>query len=191
MQRGQSAKMGGGMQFTRAVPNFLGMMAGPSGQAPDVGGIEGALQRERERGAKEPEDREDNDEEAPVVVDAAEALTEKERRKLGKMSGSLSFKGDDTAPAAKFRESAHSRVAEAEEQRRQKAAEQAAADEAAAAESGKVVFRPGAAAAERKAAEPKPGKAGKRKLGGGADGSKVGAKALKNTKLLSFAEDEV
>lgn len=185
MQRGQQAKMGGNMTFVRAVPNFLSQMAASSGgDAPDVGGIEGALKRHEQRrgGDDEREDREDNDDEAPIVVDSSEAMTSKERKKLDKMSGSLTFKGDDRSAAAKFKESAHARFME--EERKRKLAEAAASDEAeaaAAAASGKVVFRPGAAAEK---------KAGKRKHAGAEGSSKVGAKALKNTKLLSFAEDE-
>ena len=173
------------MNFTKAMPNFLAVMAG-GGSAPDVGGIEGALQRHAQR-EREVEDREDDEDEAPLVVDAAEALTAKERRKLeGAHSGaSLRFK-DDKSAAAKFVDSAHEHIVTAE-QRQAEAAEKAAKAEAEAeaeaAASGKAhLFKAGAVR------PPKLG--GKRKEA--AAGALVApkAKAVKNAKLLSFDEED-
>ena len=167
------------MTFTRAVPNFLSQMQ-RSGEQVDVGGIEGALARDaaKKRARADENDREDGDDEAPVVVDATEALSSKERKKLEQKnggSGSLKFKGDDTSAAAKFQESAHARVLE--EAARKAAVE--AEEEEAKASGGKVVFRA------------KPKGAGKRKAGADGSGSqKVGAKTLKNTKLLSFNDGD-
>ena len=98
----------------------------------------------------------------------------------------MRFKGDDNSAATKFAVSAHDQVILAEARRQEAAARAAhgAEEDAAATSAGRVVFR---AAAERKgAAESKLSKAtGKRKAQ-----PHVGAKALKNTKLLSFAADD-
>ena len=176
MQRGQ-AKMGGGVNFTRAVPDFLSQM-GRGGTVPDVGGIAGALQREERkaelshpRGEAEG-DAEEAEDEAPLVVDALDALPLEARKKLeakSSGSGTLRFKGDPTSAAAKFRDAAADRVA-AEEERRA-----AMAQEAETASGGKIVFKPGVDREKKK----------KRKH----DGT-VGAKPLKNTKLLSFAAED-
>ena len=98
--RDDKKKLQGGLNFTKAMPNFMAKMAGgTSGSAPDLGGIEGAMQRHAARTEEEREEREDNEDEAPIVVDAAEALTAKERKKLeakqpssAKLGGSLRFK---------------------------------------------------------------------------------------------------
>ena len=184
----------GGLNFTKAVPNFMAMMAGGSDSAAaDVGGIEGAVRRheakQQSRDAYGDGDREEGEDEAPVVVDEAEALTAKERRKLEakpashRTGGSLRFK-DESSAAAKFTDSAHSRVLADEERCAQdgemaRAAE--AADEAAAAAAGKAhLFKAGAQ-------QPKLMGSGKRKVGAAKTPK---AKAVKNAKLLSFAEDE-
>ena len=180
--------LGGGMSFNKAMPNFMAVMAGGSGAAPDLGGIEGAMQRHAQREREERPDREDNEDEAPLVVDEVDALTSKERQKLeggGKKhsGGSLKFK-DETSAAAKFSESAHDFVAEAEERRR---AEQAEAEAEAEAAGGKIVFKSSA-----KAASSSSSSSSKRKLGAEAGELKKApkAKAVKNAKLLSFDAEE-
>ena len=195
-QRGDK-KGSAGLNFTKEMPNFLAVMTGGSGAAPDLGGIEGALQRHARKEDGE-QDREDNEEEAPLVVDASEALTAKERRKLeakpagARAGGSLKFKGDESSSAAKFAESAFERVAAEEAQQveaveRLRAAEAEA--EAEAAMSGKAhLFKAGGASAS---AQQK--LKGKRKHGGAEGGGAVAPprpKAVKNAKLLSFDEDD-
>jgi hypothetical protein len=180
--RDDKKKLQGGLNFTKAMPNFMAKMAGgTSGSAPDLGGIEGAMQRHAARAEEEREEREDNEDEAPIVVDAAEALTAKERKKLeakqpgAKLGGSLRFKEGDTSAAAKFMESAYERV-QAEEQKKAELAEAAdAAAAEAAAKAGKAVLFAGSQ-------KPK----NKRK----SDDGQPRAKAIKNAKLLSFAEDD-
>ena len=181
--RDDKKKLQGGLNFTKAMPNFMAKMAGgTSGSAPDLGGIEGAMQRHAARAEEEREEREDNEDEAPIVVDAAEALTAKERKKLeakqpssAKLGGSLRFKEGDTSAAAKFTESAFERV-QAEEQKKAELAEAAdAAAAEAAAKAGKAVLFAGSQ-------KPK----SKRK----SDDGQPRAKAIKNAKLLSFAEDD-
>lgn len=104
------------------------------------------------------------------MVEEVEALPSKER-KGGRTGGSLHFKGDDDCSAAsRFRESAYDRMVEAT--LRQEAASSADAASAQEAASGKHVFSSSAA------------KGKKRKH------DKVGASTLKNTKLLSFDNDE-
>ena len=128
---------------------------------------------------KQPEkqEREDTEDEKPVVVGDAEALPSQQRGKEIKSAGSLRFKGDDDATASsKFREPARERVLQAERE-----ALAAAGESGAAQASGKVVFN---ADVQKK----------RKHVDGSASGTKgvgVGAaKALKNTKLLSFdAED--
>ena len=121
-------------------------------------------------------------------MDAAEALTAKERKKLEakpagvKSGGSLRFKEGDTSAAAKFTESAHERVL-SEEQRKAEAAERALAADASAAEAA---AKAGKAFLFSSSGAQKP-KEKKRK--GDADGQPR-AKAVKNAKLLSFAEDD-
>ena len=87
---------------------------------------------------KQPEkqEREDTEDEKPVVVGDAEALPSQQRGKEMKSGGSLRFKGDDDATASsRFRESARERVLQAEREAF------AVADESDAAQaSGKVVF---------------------------------------------------
>lgn len=186
-----------GFSYTRdaVMPNFMQIMSG-GGAKPNLGGIEGALQRhaekERERGERERDEREDKDDEAPLVVDAADALTAKERAKLeGKprshSGGSLKFKEGDTSAAAKFTESAYERVT-AEAARRaeaERAAANAKAEEVAAASGKAHLFNAsGALGAQQKLKH-----AGKRKAGAEA-GAAPKAKAVKNAKLLSFEEDD-
>lgn len=178
-----------GFAYTKdaVMPNFMQLMAG-GGPAPKLDGIEGALQR---RQGREEEDREDREEEAPVVIDAGEALTSKERRRLetskpgsNKNGGSLRFKEGDTSAAAKFTESAHERVM-AEDKRRADAAEEHARAsvltmEAAAAAGKAFLFDAGAAKEKKK-------KEGKRKAGAE---HMPKAKAVKNPKLLSFEDED-
>ena len=179
----KDGKLGNGMTFTKATPNFLAKMA--NAVADDAGGIEGALRRRAERA--ENSDREDGEDEAPIVVDAAEALTSKERRKLeaapgSSKGGSLRFKGEDKSAASKFKESAHDHVMErarAEEE----AARQREAEEAAG---GRVVFSAGGASKRDSAGSSKK----KRSLTNAATMGAPKAKAVKNTKLLSFDQDD-
>ena len=123
------------------------------------------------------QEREDTEDEKPVVVGDAEALPSQQRGKEIKSAGSLRFKGDDDATASsRFREPARERVLQAERE-----ALAAAGESGAAQASGKVVFN---ADVQKK----------RKHVDGSASGTKgagVGAaKALKNTKLLSFdAED--
>jgi len=191
---GGGSGKGGGFTFTKQMPNFMAIMAG-GGATPDLGGIEGALQRhakqEGERG--EPSEREDGDDEGPLVVDAAEALTAKERRKLeakpagARLGGSLRFKEGDTSAAAKFTDSAHERV-QAEAQRQAEEAERALAREAEAqaeaAAAGKAHVFKGATAAKKSTGV-------KRKVGATASsGAMPKVQAVKNAKLLSFEDED-
>lgn len=139
--------------------------------------IDGAVRKAEKQPEKQ--EREDTEDEKPVVVGDAEALPSQQRGKRMeiKSGGSLRFKGDDDATASsRFRESARERVLQAEREAF------AVADESDAAQaSGKFVFN---AAVQKK----------RKHVDGTASGSKgvgVGAaKAVKNTKLLSFdAED--
>lgn len=188
MDRKGGAGGGGGLNFTKQMPNFLAAMANGGGAAPDVGGIEGALARDEARRREPSEDRSDGEDEAPTVVDEADALTAKERKKLeskpsgSRVGGSLRFK-DEASAAAKFAESAYSHVA-AEEQRRAEAAAhaaQAAAEEAEASAGGHV-FKAGAAQQSKLKG------GGKRKADAASGVPKV--KAVKNAKLLSFDEED-
>ena len=178
--RGDKGKLGGGMSFTKAVPNFMAVMAGGSGTAPELGGIEGAMQRHAQR--EERPDRDDDEAEAPLVVDEADALTSKERQKLlhGKprTGGTLRFK-DETSAAAKFSESAHDKMAEAEERQR---VEEAAAEAEAEAAGGKIVFKSKGSSSSSSSSS------SKRKLS--AEGKAPKPKAIKNAKLLSFEEED-
>ena len=169
------------------MPNFLAQMTGKSEHAPQSDGIEGALQRHA--GIEDREEREDDEDEAPLVVDEAEALTAKERRKFeakpgsSRSGGSLKFKDDDDSAAAKFTESAHDRVM-AEERRRAEAEREAAAEaegEAEAAAAGKkVLFKAGGVSQQLKS--------GSKRSKLDASSGAPRAKAVKNTKLLSFDE---
>ena len=137
--------------------------------------IEGAVRKAEKQPKKQ--EREDTEDEKPVVVGDAEALPSQQRGKEIKSAGSLRFKGDDDATASsRFREPARERVLQAERE-----ALAAAGESGAAQASGKVVFN---ADVQKK----------RKHVDGSASGTKgvgVGAaKALKNTKLLSFdAED--
>ena len=139
--------------------------------------IEGAVRKAEKQPEKQ--EREDTEDEKPVVVGDAEALPSQQRGKEIKSAGSLRFKGDDDATASsRFREPARERVLQAERE-----ALAVAGESGAAQASGKVVFN---ADVQKK----------RKHVDGSASGTKgvgvaVGAaKALKNTKLLSFdAED--
>jgi len=160
------------MTFQKVMPNFLQQYAA----APDDG-IAGALKRHA--GADDREDREDGEDEAPVMVDALDTLTSKQREKELKKPEHTSalFKGG-TSAASKFQDSAHRRVAEhqQQEERKAKAAEQAAADEAEAA-SGRHSFKAGVPS--------------KRKALGGSGSSKEQKKgAKKGGAALSFSMDD-
>lgn len=167
----------GNLSYERQVPAFLQKLSAKA----DDEGIEGAIRRHAAREEREglAEEREDNEDEAPLVVDSLDAMTAKERRKLesGKMS---LFKGD-TSAAAKFQDSAHARHAEWEAQEaRKRSAEERAAEEEAARKGGVVFSSSGKAAAQAK----KRSKANKAQAGG------VGAKAVRNVGLLSFDEED-
>lgn len=156
--------VGGGMTYTRQIPNFLQAMA-----AKDDSGIDGAVRRAEKM--PEREEREDNEEERPVVVDEEDAVVHSKAK--GKAGGSLRFKGDEASAASKFCESAFERVMQAE---REQAAPPPPSDAIAEA-SGKMVFSSaGAAKAKKRKAD---------RAGGVSAG-----KALKNTKLLSFEEED-
>jgi hypothetical protein len=176
---GKGGGKGGGLTFTKQMPKFLQSM-----REQDDDGIAGALKRHREKHGddNEPADRSDEEDERPVVVDEEEGLTAKQRRRLDaheSRGGSLRFK--DSAKD-KFQESAAQRVAAAEEaaalQQQAEAEAEAEAADAAAAAGGHVFHAKASSKAEAK--QPK------RKLPGS-----VGAKAVRNEKMLSFsAEDE-
>ena len=177
--KGGPPKLGGGMVYTRQIPNFLQKM-----QQQDDTGIEGAMKRAAAK--PEREEREDNDEEAPVIVSDADASMGK-KSKGQSSGGSLHFKGEDRSAVSKFRESAHERV------RLQEAAAAAAsasvssgdADGGASASGGsqKIVFNSSAAQKKRK----QPDATDKSGLVGAA---KPKAKAVKNKSLLSFDEED-
>ena len=154
---------GGGITFTKDVPNFL---AKYSGAGQDEGGIAAAIRRYED----DERTREDDETERPVVVDAIDALPSKARQKAearqekeARQFGRLFERTED-----RFAAGASRAVAE-------HAARQAAEAEAAPAEAdggGKIVFR---APPKRKAK----GEGGsKKKL------AKAGAGAL------SFTEDD-
>jgi hypothetical protein len=160
----------GQINFTRQIPNFLQSMS----QRDDTG-IDGAIRRHAERA--EPEEREDNDDEKPIVVSEVEALTSKQRKgseaAASKSNGSLRFKNDSVA--SRFQESAHERVLAAE------AAQDAAqAEDAQGSTESRHVFS---------ATSTKRGSSSSAKKRKSTDGV-VGAKALKNKSLLSFDDDE-
>ena len=178
------------------MPNFLAQMAGGSSSAPQLHGIEEAVHRHAER--EQRDDREDNDDEAPLVVDEADAQTSKERRKKEKnevtsdgvcSGGSLKFK-DENRAAARFVDSAHLRVMD-EERRRVEVAERVTVSEAAGAEAAaagkKVLFKAGASSSAQQQRKLKSGKRS-RLLNDGDLAAK--AKAVKNSKLLSFEEED-
>ncbi|KAL3907880.1 MAG: hypothetical protein SGPRY_010013, partial [Prymnesium sp.] len=141
-------------------------------------GISAALKRRREGDRDlEPEERSDNEEERPQIVEAAEAMTAAQRRceeaaarRVGRQGGSLRFK-DSTAE--RFKECAAVRVQEVEAAASNAALEH---DEGATAASGHHVF---SNTSDMK-------KVGKKRTS--APGAS--AKAVKNSKLLSFAVEE-
>ena len=155
----------GHLTFTRQMPNFLSQYSSRAEEE----GIEGALRSYQEKhGAdSDAEDRDDREDEAPVVVDALDAVSSRERNRK---STSL-FKGG-TSAKDKFAESAHQRVLE-EEKRKE---EESARGEGEAAEGGKHVFK-----AESK----------KRRHDKDAREPAVKAKASKNKAMLSFDADEL
>ena len=174
MQSGSMTKGGahfGGLTYTRQVPAFLQKM-----QEQDQDGIAGALKKRE--GQEEREERSDNEEERPQVVDATEAMTAKERKQHGSDSRAAAatglFKGDDTA--SKFSDSAHARHQAWEEQRHKRTSDEAAdgSAEAPAADGGRPMF---AAPAKKK----------KKKVAAGGVGA---SKAVRNTGLLSFGDQE-
>ena len=172
----------GGMTYTRQVPNFLAKMQ----QAAMPDGIEGALKRRAlERGDEEPEDRSEDEEERPVVVGEADALTSKQRRQDAAgaareeaRGGTLKFKRAEST-AGRFEDSAAKRVRLAEEAQAAAAAE-SEAQAAVPTDSAGHTFSAGAASKK-----PKEEKKKLKRAGAG-----VGAKAVKNAKLLSFEEDD-
>ena len=162
----------GGMTFTRQIPNFLQKMQ----ENAHEDGIAGALKRHREKGGdEERSDRSDDEEERPLVVDAEDAMTSKQRRKNEVVDeragrGSLVFKN---SAKDRFTESAARRVQEAEEAAAAQAPTQAE-DDATAAANGSHVFST-AKVPKKKEKKEKKG---------------LGAKAIKNEKLLSFGMDD-
>ena len=152
----------GGLTYTRQVPAFLQKM-----QEQDQDGIAGALKKRE--GQEEREERSDNEEERPQVVDATEAMTAKERKQHGSDSRAAAatglFKGDDTA--SKFSDSAHARHQAWEEQRHKRTSDEAA-------DGGRPMF---AAPAKKK----------KKKVAAGGVGA---SKAVRNAGLLSFGDQE-
>ena len=178
MSKGGPNKKVGGMTFTKQVPNFLRVM----GQQ-DESGIDGAVRRHAER---ENVEREDRDDEAPIVVDASLALTSKERKKLedrgvASSSGSLRFKGDDNSASSRFQESAFDVAARAEQEEAERARRQEEA-EAEAASGKRPVFSSSAA---HKAKKEK-----KRAAEGAAVAAVAKIKKVKNKNLLSFEEED-
>ena len=164
---GGGGKGKGGMTFTRQIPNFLKKMQETSQED----GIAGALKRHREKGGDdERSDRSEDEDERPLVVDAEDAMTSKQRRKGEAVDeragrGSLHFKN---SAKDRFNESAARRVQEAEE------AAPAPVEDDAAAATGSHVFSTAKV----------PKKKEKKKDKG------LGAKAIKNEKLLSFGMDD-
>jgi len=167
---GQKPGKLGNLRATKPVPNFLKQF-----HQPEEGGIEEALRKHQERG--DPEDRPEEEDDGPLVVEALEALPSKQRaRAMGKNGGSLSFKGDNSA-AARFVDSAFKRVAEHDLPAAE--APKEAEDEAGEGVTGSHVF---AAARSRSKAE-------KKRRAPPRD-SLPAAKAVKNPGLLSFAADD-
>lgn len=159
--KGGGGKGVGGMTYTRQMPNFLQKM-----MQQDTTGIDGAIRRADAQPEKE--EREDREDERPVVVDESEARLGKERR-----GGTLRFKGESST-AAKFKESAYERVLQAE---RDAAAITESGPSDVGSSSQKIIFSSGAAQKKRK--HDSAGKTGR-----------PAAKAVKNTKLLSFEEED-
>eukprot|EP00326_Haptolina_ericina_P041511 CAMPEP_0181257286 /NCGR_PEP_ID=MMETSP1096-20121128/50165_1 /TAXON_ID=156174 ORGANISM="Chrysochromulina ericina, Strain CCMP281" /NCGR_SAMPLE_ID=MMETSP1096 /ASSEMBLY_ACC=CAM_ASM_000453 /LENGTH=156 /DNA_ID=CAMNT_0023355597 /DNA_START=18 /DNA_END=488 /DNA_ORIENTATION=- len=145
-------------------------------------GIEGAIKRHRERhGDDEPSDRSEAEDEKPVIVEEGEGMTKKQKRRLEAhegRGGSLQFKS--SGPGDRFRESAAQRVAEAELaiSEKQQAEVEAAVMDTAAAAGGHVFIKKQAGAEKERRKD-------KRKQGAGG----VGAKAVRNEKMLSFSMD--
>eukprot|EP00962_Isochrysis_galbana_P013323 scaffold3795_cov126-Isochrysis_galbana.AAC.20 len=157
---GKSGRLGN-LRVTKPTPNFLRNFQ------TEQSGIDGALQRYKDREACAAESREQ--EEEPQIVDEADAMPSKERaRAVASKGGSLRFKGEDTSAAAKFVDSAYLRVAQQRDD--------AAPDEAASESTGSHVF-----ASARRRMEAKR-KAPQNKL--------PAAKAVKNPGLLSFSADD-
>lgn len=169
----------GNLSYERQIPAFLQKLS----DTEEKEGIEGAIKRHAAREEREglADDREDNEEETPLVVDSLDAMTAKERRKLESGSSKSSIFKGDTSAAAKFQDSAHARHAEWEAQEaRKRSAEQSAAEDEAARKGGVVFSSSGKAVAQAK----KRSKANKGQSGG------VGAKAVRNVGLLSFDEED-
>ena len=155
----------GGISFTKHMPNFLQQF----GTQPDADGIEGALERHKDRDA---EDREDREDEAPLVVEALDALSSRERKKATGSRGAALFKGGRAAD--KFQASAHRAVEEASINGSKKEASDVTIG-VEEARGGKMSFK-SAKLKKRAAADPKSGQ--------------PSAKASKNTILLSFSQDD-
>ena len=166
---GQPRGRVGEINFTRQIPNFLAVM----GAQQDRTGIAGAV-AERERRSSEAEDRPDNDDEKPVIVEDAEAQPSSSKRAhpVVHASGSLRFKGDDgdSSASSRFRESAHSKVMEVQ---------RSASEVQEETRDGGV----GARHTFVSVGGPRNDAKKKRKHEGG-------PAALKNKKLLSFDEDD-
>ena len=174
------------MTFTKAVPDFLRQMQQAGTVATESGGASKGRRPERddfgEEGDGEEHSDSDRDGEEPIVVDEREALTseelrrlEKKERKAAARGGSLHFKGDGNSAEERFREtSAQAEAAAA-------AAAAAAADDDAGA-GGPITFKAKAGGVASMGKRKKP------RLSAG--GALPAAKAVRNSKLLSFAADE-
>ena len=158
-------KGGGGVTFTKDMPNFL---ARYSGAQHEEGGIAAAIRRHDD----DERAREDDETERPVVVEALDALPSKARQKKearlekeGRQFGRLFERAEDRFAAGASR-------AVAEHAERQAAEAEAAA--AAEGEGGKIVFK-----------RPPPAK---RKAKGEGGSKKKLARA--GAGALSFTEDD-
>ena len=160
----------GGISFTKQMPNFLQQF----GTQPDADGIEGALERHKDRDA---EDREDREDEAPLVVEALDALSSRERKKATGSRGAALFKGGRAAD--KFQASAQRAVEEASINGGSK---KEASDVTIGVEEvsgGKMIFK-SAKLKKRAAAHPKSAQ----------PSAKASKNTIQNTKLLSFSQDD-
>lgn len=126
------------------------------------------MKRHRDR---EVEERDDHEDEAPLVVDALDSLTSRERRKATGTKGGALFKG---GVSDKFQASAHRAIQEA-------AAGGEGRDDEEPAAGGKILFKAGKG--KKRAADSTAG--GLKEAKG-----KPRAKASRNTKLLSFSQDD-
>lgn len=184
---------GKGMKYIKQTPAFLQKMLGNN---PEEEGIEAAI---RKRGERENEDRSDNEDEKPQVVDEANAVLSKERRKQEAISAKKGMHIFKQASASeRFQDSAFERVKaheeaelrmEAEKRRREEQAQGASSSGAVAGAGeateagapGKIVFNPKA----KRAGDS--GKERRKRMKDIAGVSRAGA--VKNASLLSFDDE--